>query len=73
MEKRDCTKCAWLSNFGCLMGLSMFTTCEWFVPFEEVDSYLSDDPAGRTSAAAGGEGRTAGPVEDEDRDKDKED
>lgn len=60
------TKCEWLSNVGCSKGLPMFTTCEWFVDWEEVDSYFSDDPAGRTSAAAGGEGRTAGPKEDKE-------
>lgn len=68
MEKRDCTRCMWLDNYGCSKGLAKFSECEWFVDWEEYteEQLKREEDAGRTSPASGGDVRTAQPQDDED-------
>lgn len=40
MQKKDCTQCLYLSNYGCSKGQPLFSPCEWFVAIEEVKDYF---------------------------------
>ena len=57
MEKKDCTQCENLSNYGCSRGQLIFSPCEYFVDWQEAKIALrasGDAPTRRGEQAQPG-------------------
>lgn len=65
MENKRCLGCYHWQGYGfCAIVDVPSEDCKDFLDYAGIRSYFEDDPAGRTSAVNGGEGRPAGPVKD---------